>query len=129
MKLDMDHEPIRLPVWAVSIWSLIVLPVAAYLLGPDGETPDWRVVALIVLGGVSVLIGGGEIARAFVNSPATKARLAGMGDFTAGLPPSDGTLPPLDTPPTATGNVTLIPTPPPPPPAAPPSVLPGDLEP
>lgn len=68
----MNREPIRIPALVVSAILLIVLPAATSLL----KGKDWRSTLLAVIPAVAVLLGGAETARAFVDSPETRARHA-----------------------------------------------------
>lgn len=66
----MNREPIRIPAIVVSAVLLIVFPAVTSLL----EGRDWRDTLLLVIPAVAVLLGGAETARAFVDSPETRAR-------------------------------------------------------
>jgi len=65
----MRTEPLRLPAAITSLILLVVLPSATALLQGD----EWRTVLLVALAAVPVLLGGVEAARAFVDSPVTRA--------------------------------------------------------
>jgi len=65
----MDREPIRIPAIVASLILLIVVPAATALIEGD----SWRPVLLAALAAVPILLGGAETARAFTDSPATRA--------------------------------------------------------
>jgi hypothetical protein len=68
MKLDMLHEPLRLPAWLVSLLALVVIPLATDLL----TGVEWRTALVAVLAAVLPLVGGVEMVRPFMDSPATR---------------------------------------------------------
>lgn len=71
----MTREPIRIPAVVVSVLLVVVLPAVTALLEGDA----WRTVLLAAIPAAAAILGGAEAARAFVDSPETRARYRGVG--------------------------------------------------
>lgn len=56
----MSNEAIRIPVWATTLIVSIIIPA---LIGGLGTDPDWKLIAIQSLVTMSILLGGGEVAR------------------------------------------------------------------
>lgn len=73
--MNMRTEPIRLPAWIASFLAVVVVPLLIALL----TDVDWKVALAAALAAVVPLLAGAETARAFTDSPATKATVAPEG--------------------------------------------------
>jgi len=60
MTINMSNEAIRIPLWVSTILVSLVIPAAIGALGTD---PDWKLIAIQSLVTMSILLGGGEVAR------------------------------------------------------------------
>lgn len=68
--MNMQTEPIRLPLWVASILTAVVIPLAVALL----TDVDWRQALATALLSLIPLLGAGEVARRTAWSPESHQR-------------------------------------------------------
>lgn len=84
--MNMQTEPIRLPLWLASLLSAVVIPLAVALL----SDVDVKAALATALGALIPLLGAGEVARRTAWSPASHERQMEHAETLAAvLPPPD----------------------------------------
>lgn len=84
--MNMQTEPIRLPLWLASLLSAVVIPLGVALL----SDVDLKVALATALGALVPLLGAGEVARRTAWSPESHERAVDHVATLAGaLPPAD----------------------------------------
>lgn len=95
MRPNMSNEGIRIPLWASTILVSLVIPAA---IGALGDNPDWKLIAIQSLVTMSILLGGGEVARKRTYSERSVDEIVGQvqqdsyveGYFNGLMNPEDG---------------------------------------
>lgn len=95
MRPNMSNEGIRIPLWVSTILVSLVIPAA---IGALGDNPDWKLIAIQSLVTMSILLGGGEVARKRTYSERSVDEIVGQvqqdsyveGYFNGLMNPEDG---------------------------------------